>query len=100
RLARPSRVVPVSTAGQSLDPPPQSRVRRPLRQERVVHPEGVLLVTLSQIQLGHCLGEHRLEARQRRRVRRAIIVRQDDRGRRGCFFGDDGGGGSGLRRVI
>ena len=106
RLARPSRAVPVSTACQSLDPPPQSRVRRPLRQERLVHSEGVLLVTLSQIQLGHRLGEHRLGARQRRRVGRTIVIRQGDRRRRGgwrssgCPLGcrSGGRGGRGGRR--
>src|SRR3989442_7869414 len=70
------------TTRQRVDSSPQARVRRSLREERLVHAKRLLLVTLSQVQLGHRLGEHRLGARQGGRVGCTIVVRQRDRRRR------------------
>jgi hypothetical protein len=48
---------------QRLDAGSQARIARPLRQQRVVDPQGVILVALPEVQFRHRFGEHRLSPR-------------------------------------
>src|SRR2546422_8027656 len=57
-------------------------IRRPPRSTLFPYTTLFRSVPLPQIELGHRLGQHRLGARQRGRVRGAVVVREPDGRRR------------------
>src|SRR6266511_4939972 len=68
-----------------------------LGEQRLVDAQRILLMPLLQVQLRHRFRQHRLRLRQRRGIRRTIVIGQGHGGRNARRWTGPGGGGGGGR---